>query len=164
MAHTGPLAGIRILEFSQIVAGPFAGVALSDMGADIIKVEPLRGEDRRNSGAVVPNEGKYFQSLNRGKRSLTVDLGTPDGQALIHRIIPGFDVVLLNYRAGVAERLNIGYERLSAINPRLVYANITGFGEKGPHVHRAGSDIVAQAFGMYACRDIGIDPDIAQQS
>ncbi|MBK6562143.1 MAG: CoA transferase [Dehalococcoidia bacterium] len=164
MAHTGPLAGIRILEFSQIVAGPFAGVALSDMGADIIKVEPLRGEDRRNSGAVVPNEGKYFQSLNRGKRSLTVDLGTPDGQALIHRIIPGFDVVLLNYRAGVAERLNIGYERLSAINPRLVYANITGFGEKGPHVHRAGSDIVAQAYSGLMAAEGKVDEHGAPQS
>jgi len=143
---TGPLAGVRILEFSQIVAGPFAGVALSDLGADVVKVEPLEGENRRNSGAVVPNEGKYFQSLNRGKRSLTVDLSRPEGQALIHRIIPHFDVVLLNYRAGVAERLNIGYAALSKLNPRLIYANITGFGEKGPYVERAGSDIVAQAY------------------
>ena len=104
MRSTGPLAGVRVLEFSQIVAGPFAGIALSDLGADVVKVEPLEGEARRNSGAVVPNEGKYFQSLNRGKRSLTVDLSKPDGQALIHRIVPHFDVVLLNYRAGVAER------------------------------------------------------------
>jgi crotonobetainyl-CoA:carnitine CoA-transferase CaiB-like acyl-CoA transferase len=143
---SGPLAGIRVLELSQIVAGPFAGVALSDMGADVIKVEPLEGENRRNSGAVVPNEGKYFQSLNRGKRSLTVNLAHPNGQALIHRIIPTFDVVLLNYRAGVAQRLNIDYAALSKLNPGLIYANITGFGEKGPYVQRAGSDIVAQAY------------------
>ena len=164
MGHTGPLAGIYVLEFSQIVAGPFAGVALSDMGADVIKVEPLKGEDRRNSGAVVPNEGKYFQSLNRGKRSLTVDLGTAEGQALMHRIIPEFDVVLLNYRAGVAERLNIGYERLAGINPGLVYANITGFGEKGPYVHRAGSDIVAQAYSGVMAAEAKIDEHGAPQT
>ena len=78
---TGPLRGIRVLEFSQIVAGPLAGIILSDLGADVVKVEPLEGEARRNSGAVVPNEGKYFQSLNRGKRSLTVDLARPEGRA-----------------------------------------------------------------------------------
>jgi len=144
--NAGPLAGIRVLEFSQIVAGPFAGIALSDFGADVVKVEPPEGENRRNSGAVVPNEGKYFQSLNRGKRSLTVDLGKPAGQALIRRIVPAFDVVLLNYRAGVAERLGIDYAALSKIRPGLIYANITGFGETGPYVQRAGSDIIAQAY------------------
>ncbi len=161
---TGPLAGIRILEFSQIVAGPFAGVALSDLGADVVKIEPPKGEDRRNSGAVVPNEGKYFQSLNRGKRSLTVDLSKPEGQALIHRIIPQFDVVLLNFRAGVADRLNIGYERLSAINPGLVFANITGFGERGPYVHRAGSDIVAQAYSGVMAAEAKVDEHGAPQT
>lgn len=142
----GPLAGIRILEFSQIVAGPFAGVALAHFGADVVKVEPLEGEGRRNTGAVVPNEGKYFQSLNVGKRSLTVDLSKPEGQALIHRIIPHFDVVISNYRVGVTKRLNIDYPTLSKIRPDLVYANITGFGETGPYATRAGSDIVAQAY------------------
>jgi len=142
----GPLAGIRVLEFSQIVAGPVAGLALSDFGADVVKVEPLKGETRRNSGAVVPNEGKYFQSLNRGKRSLTVDLAHPDGQRLIHRLIPGFDVVVSNFRAGVPERLRIDYATLSRINPGLIYATITGFGDSGPGATRAGSDIVAQAY------------------
>ncbi len=142
----GPLAGIRILEFSQIVAGPFAGVALSDFGADVVKVEPLEGESRRNSAAVVPNEGKYFQSLNRGKRSLTVDLARPEGRALIHRLVPSFDVVLINYRAGVPAKMGIDYPRLNALNPRLIYASITGFGETGPYATRAGSDIVAQAY------------------
>lgn len=143
---TGPLAGIRVLEFSQIVAGPVAGLALSDLGAEVVKVEPLAGEARRNSAAVVPNEGKYFQSLNRGKRSLTVDLAKAGGPELIHRIIPGFDVVISNYRVGVAGRLRIDYATLAAINPRIIYANITGFGDGGPHVTRAGSDIVAQAY------------------
>lgn len=135
-----------MLEFSQIVAGPVAGIALSDFGAEVVKVEPLEGESRRNSGAVVPNEGKYFQSLNRGKRSLTLDLRQSAGQAVIQRLIPHYDVVLTNYRTGVMARLNIDYATLSAINPRLIYANITGFGDGGPFATRAGSDIVAQAY------------------
>jgi formyl-CoA transferase len=142
----GPLAGVRVLEFTQIVAGPVAGVQLSDLGADVVKVEPLHGEERRNSGAVVPNEGKYFQSLNRGKRSLTIDLSKAEGRALVHRLIPGFDVVIINYRAGVAERLGIDYKTLSRFKPGLVYAAITGFGDHGPYTTRAGSDIVAQAY------------------
>ena len=161
---TGPLAGIRVLELSQIVAGPFAGVALSDFGADVIKVEPLEGENRRNSGAVVPNEGKYFQSLNRGKRSLTIDLRRPEGQALVHRIVPHFDVVLINYRAGVAERLNIDYGTLSKLRPGLIYANITGFGEKGPYAQRAGSDIIAQAYSGIMAAEAKVDEHGAPQT
>jgi formyl-CoA transferase len=142
----GALAGIRVLEFSQIVAGPVVGILLSDMGADVVKVEPPGGEARRNSAAVVPNEGKYFQSLNRGKRSLVVDLARPEGTAVIHRLVPGADVVVCNYRHGVPARLGIDYATLSRLNPRLIYASITGFGETGPNASRAGSDIVAQAY------------------
>src|SRR2546423_619456 len=91
----GPLAGIRAVEFSQIVAGPLAGLQFSDPGAEVIKVEPLAGEARRNSGAVVPNEGKFFQTMNRGKRSLTLDLRRPAARALVHRLLPGFDVVII---------------------------------------------------------------------
>ena len=148
---TGPLAGVRVLEFSQIVAGPYAGVYLSDLGADVVKVEPPYGDDRRNTMAVIPNESKYFQVLNRGKLGLVVDLKRPGGQALIQRLVPGFDVVMINYRQGVAERLGIDYETLSAIRPDLIYATITGFGTEGPEAGRAGSDIVAQAYsGMMA--------------
>ncbi len=153
----GALAGIRILEFSQIVAGPFAGVALSDFGADVVKVEPLEGEARRNSAAVVPNEGKYFQSLNRGKRSLTIDLRSAAGQELVHRLVPQFDVVLINYRSGVPERLRIDYPTLSAFNPALIYASITGFGESGPFATRAGSDIVAQAYSGLMAAEAKVD-------
>jgi formyl-CoA transferase len=142
----GALAGIRVLEFSQIVAGPLAGVQLSDMGAEVVKVEPLEGEARRNSGAIVPNEGKYFQSLNRGKRSLTVNLARPQGRALIHRLVPRFDVVIANYREGVAARLGIDYATLVQFRPDLIYAGITGFGDEGPFATRAGSDVVAQAY------------------
>ncbi len=153
----GALAGIRVLEFSQIVAGPVVGVMLSDMGADVVKVEPPEGEARRNSAAVVPNEGKYFQSLNRGKRSLTVDLAKAEGAALIRRIIPTFDVMVINYRHGVAAKLGIDYETLRAINPRLIYASITGFGETGPMATRAGSDIVAQAYSGLMANEAKVD-------
>ncbi|HJM90203.1 MAG TPA: CoA transferase [Dehalococcoidia bacterium] len=150
-AATGPLKGTRVLEFSQIVAGPVSGIYLSDLGADVVKVEPPGGESRRNTGAVVPNEGKYFQSLNRGKRSLVVDLQQPQGRELIHRIIPGFDIVTINYRVGVAKRLEIDYETLSQIRPDLIYVEITGFGDEGPEAGRPGSDIVAQGYsGMMA--------------
>jgi formyl-CoA transferase len=153
----GPLAGIRVLEFSQIVAGPFAGLSLSDLGADVVKVEPPEGEARRNSAAVVPNEGKYFQSLNRGKRSLTVDLARPEGQALIQRIIPTFNVVVSNYRFGVAQRLHIDYATLSKLRPDLIYANITGFGDRGPFATRGGSDIVAQAYSGLMAAEAKLD-------
>lgn len=142
----GALNGVRVLEFSQIVAGPVAGLLLSDFGADVVKVEPPGGENRRNSGAVVPNEGKYFQSLNRGKRSLVINLQSAEGQALVRRIVPSFDVVVSNYRWGVTQRLGIDYASLQPLNPRLIYANITGFGDHGPDATRAGSDIVAQAY------------------
>src|SRR5207237_589272 len=123
-----------------------AGIHLSDLGADVVKVEPLHGEDRRNTGAIVPNEGKYFQSLNRGKRSLTLDLRRPEARAIVYRIVPHFDVVLSNYRFGVAERLGIDYAALSKFHPTLIYASVTGFGDHGPFATRAGSDIVAQAY------------------
>ena len=110
-----------MLEFTQIIAGPVAGVHLSDLGAAVVKVEPPRGEDRRNTAAVVPNEGKYFQSLNRGKRSLTIDLQAERARDLVRRIVPHFDVVLSNYRYGVAERLGVDYASLreAAAGPDL---------------------------------------------
>ncbi len=161
---TGPLAGIRVLEFSQIVAGPIAGIQLSDLGAEVVKVEPLEGEARRNSAAVVPNEGKYFQSQNRGKRSLTVNLASPEGRQLIHRLLPGFDVVLINYRTGVAERLGIDYPTLSGFRPDLIYASITGFGDGGPDARRAGSDIVAQAYSGLMAAEAKVDDQGAPAS
>jgi len=155
----GPLRGIRVLEFTQIIAGPVAGIHLSDLGADVVKIEPPKGEDRRNSGAVVPNEGKYFQSLNRGKRSLTVDLARPEGRELVKRLVPHFDVVLSNYRFGVAERLGIDYESLRAVRPDIIVATITGFGDHGPHATRAGSDIATQAYSGMIAAEGKIDED-----
>ena len=145
-AYPGPLAGVRVLEFSQIVAAPVCGINLSDLGADVIKVEPPGGESIRNTGAVIPNEGKGFQALNRGKRSLIIDLHDDRGRDAIHRIIQNIDVVLVNFRLGVPERIGIDYDTLRAIKPDLIYWQNTGFGEEGPEAYRAGSDVVAQAY------------------
>jgi crotonobetainyl-CoA:carnitine CoA-transferase CaiB-like acyl-CoA transferase len=148
---SGPLAGIRILEFSEIIAGPFAGMLLSDMGADIIKVEPPAGEPWRLFAQFIPTESRPFISLNRGKRSLTLDLSTPQGQEIIHRLVPDIDVVIVNYRPDVSAKLRIDYEALSAINSRLVYCDNTAFGRKGPQSHRPGYDIIVQgASGVMA--------------
>jgi crotonobetainyl-CoA:carnitine CoA-transferase CaiB-like acyl-CoA transferase len=156
---TGPLAGIRVLEFSQIVAAPVSGVHLSDLGADVIKVEPPGGEQARRGGAVVPNEAKGFQALNRGKRSLVVNLRDPRGQELIHRIIPHIDVLTINYRLGVAKRLHLDYDTLRQYRPDLIYWQNTGFGDEGPDRLRAGSDIVAQAYSGLMALDGKVDED-----
>ncbi len=155
----GPLRGVRVLEFSQIVAGPVAGMNLADLGADVIKVEPLQGDSHRNLGAVVPHEGKLFQGTNRGKRGLVIDLRDARGQALIHRMMPQTDIVVMNYRLGVPERLGIDYETLRQLRPDLIYFQITGFGDSGPEAGRAGSDIVAQAYSGLMATDGKRDDD-----
>ncbi|MQA00788.1 MAG: CoA transferase [Dehalococcoidia bacterium] len=160
---TGPLSGIRVLEFSQIVAGPVAGLNLADLGADVIKVEPPAGDSHRFVGTTVPGEAKMFQGNNRGKRGLVLDLHDPRGRALIHRLVPTIDVVLINYRPGVPERLQIDYETLCALRPDLIYASITGFGEQGPWAARAGSDIVAQAHSGLMALDGKMDEDGSPQ-
>ena len=142
----GPLQGIRVLEFTQIVAAPFCGCILSDQGADVVKVEGPKGDPHRNAGAVIPGLGKRWQSLNRGKRSLVVDLQSPEGRDLIYQIIPDYDVVLINFRVGVAERLGIDYESLKQLNEKLIYCEITGFGSEGPLKNRAGTDVVGVAY------------------
>ena len=155
----GVLSGIRVLEFSQIVAAPVAGVNLADFGADVVKVEPPGGEQTRRMGSVVPTESKGFQALNRGKRSLVIDLHDERGQAVLRRLIPQIDVVLINYRYGVAERMGIDYDSLKKLRPDLIYWQNTGFGEQGPEVFRAGSDVVAQAYSGLMVTDAKVDDD-----
>ncbi|MDA0364387.1 MAG: CoA transferase [Chloroflexi bacterium] len=155
----GPLSGVRVLEFSQIVAASYTGVNLSDLGADVVKVEPLTGEAYRDSGAVVPGEGKRFQSLNRGKRSVAIDLHDARGQALVHRIVPGFDVVTINYRPGVAERLRIDDRTLRALHPDLIYCRITGFGPEGPLASHGATDLVAGAYTGLVAGNGKVDED-----
>ncbi len=141
---SGPLEGVRVLEFTQIIAGPFGCQHLADMGADVLKIEPPGGEPWRLYAQFVPFESKTFQSLNRGKRSLAIDLASPDAQAIIHRLVERMDVVVINYRPDVAARLRIDYDTLSAIKPDLVYVDSTAFGRRGPWANKPGYDIVAQ--------------------
>ncbi len=156
---TGPLNGVRVLEFSLIMSAPVAGLNLSDFGADVIKVEPPGGEPGRHISAAVPGDGKVFQACNRGKRSLVVDLQQVGGREVIHRLIPSVDVVLLNYRPGVADRIGLGYQTLSNIRPDLIYAEIRGFGSTGPLADRPASDMVAQAYGGSVALSGKLGPD-----
>jgi len=142
---SGPLVGVRVLEFTQILAGPYACAHLADMGAEVIKVEPPGGEPWRLNAQYLPGESKWFHQLNRGKRSLVLKLGEPEAEEIVRRLVPEMDVVVINYRPDVAARLKIDYESLSALNPALVYVDNTAFGRKGPWAHRPGYDIVAQA-------------------
>ena len=160
------LDGIRVLAATQIVAGPFAGVVLSDLGAEVVKLEPPEGEGYRNSGSVVPGESKRFQSLNRGSKSLAVDLATEEGRALVHRLIPGFDVLLTNSRPSVLKKMGLDYETLSALHPGLIYCTISGFGEVGPWANKGATDMVAQAYsGLLAMAEkIGPDGEPVQAS
>ena len=144
-AHPGPLAGVKVLEFSEIIAAPFGGMLLSDMGADVIKVESPAGDPWRAFQPLGMREGRGYISLNRGKRGIVVNLNTPEGHEIIHQLAERTDVVIINYRPDVAAKLGIDYETLSAKNPRLIYCDNTAFGRRGPHAHRPGYDIIAQA-------------------
>ncbi len=153
----GPLHGIKVFEVSQIVAGPYCGLNLVDLGADVVKVEPPAGEGIRASGGFIPGESKGFHALNRGKRSLVLDLQSPDAQALVHRIIPNFDVFIINARVGVPERLQVDYETLRKFRPDLIYFENTGFGRRGPFARASGSDAVAQAYSGLLAGDGKVD-------
>ena len=148
----GPLAGTRVLEFSQIIAAPLAGMVLADMGADVVKVESPRGDRVRKSGSVAPGTSKRFQWLNRGKRSLVLDLERPEARRLVYeRLLPRFDVVINNYRLSVARDLGIDYDTLAARKPDLIYARVTGFGPEGPLANEPAIDLIVQAYsGMMA--------------
>ena len=149
----GALDGIRVLEFSQIIAGPVVGVNLSDLGADVIKVEPPGGEPIRNSGSVVPGESKAYQSYNRGKRGMVLDLHDPRGLQTAYRLIPHMDVVVTNYRPGVVQRIGIDYETLRELREDLIYLEATGFGTTGPEAHQGGNDGVIRAYSGIAGGD-----------
>jgi len=141
----GVLEGIRVLEFTQIIAGPFGAQNLADMGAHVIKVEPPEGEPWRLFSQFMPGESKTYQSLNRGKKSLVLKLQDPKAQEVVYRLLPTIDVVICNYRPDVPAKLGIDYETLRAIKPNLIYVDNTAWGRKGPWSHRPGYDIIAQA-------------------
>ncbi len=141
----GPLAGIRVVDLTRVLAGPFAAMSLGDMGAEVIKVEePGKGDDTRGWPPFVAGEATYFLSVNRNKKSLTLNLKSPEGQEILRGLIAKSDVVLENFRPGTMERLGFGYERLRRDNPRLIYCSISGFGESGPESDRPGYDLIVQ--------------------
>lgn len=144
----GILSGIRVLDCSIAMAGPFAAQRMGDMGADVIKVEPTTGEWQRHvsAGGARGNQiNVSFLSLNRNKRSLAVDLKSAEGKALLLEMVKTADVFLQNYRPGVAQRLGVDYETLSKINPRLIYVSMSGYGEDGPYKNYPGQDLLLQA-------------------
>jgi CoA:oxalate CoA-transferase len=151
---TRPLEGIKVIEIGQEIQGPFAGLCLADLGADVIKIENKEGGDLSRAilakligGPTVRNGGlsHYFHAMNRGKRSVTVDLKHPEGAELVRRMVKFCDVVLTNYRVGVLDRLGLGFEELKKVNPRIVFAQGSSWGPRGPWVQRPSRDILAQA-------------------
>jgi crotonobetainyl-CoA:carnitine CoA-transferase CaiB-like acyl-CoA transferase len=141
-----PLSGVRVLDLSRVLAGPFCSMILGDMGAEVIKIEePGKGDDTRSWPPFLGGEATYFLAVNRNKQSLTLNLKAPEGRALLQRLVRRSDVVLENFRTGTMERLGLGYKTLAKLNPRLVYCAISGFGESGPEASRAGYDLVVQA-------------------
>jgi len=160
----GPLKGLKVLELARILAGPWAGQTLADLGADVVKVESPEGDDTRNWGPpfVTAADGgdlsaAYFHACNRGKRSVVADFSTEEGRALVRRLAASADVVIENFKVGGLARYSLDFESLKAVNPRLIYASITGFGQDGPYANRAGYDFLIQ--GMGGAMSITGDPD-----
>lgn len=145
MKRSGPLAGMRVIELAHIMAGPVCGLMLADMGAEVIKVEKMDGDDtRRTVPPALEGESAAYMMMNRGKRGIRIDLKDPDGVAVLRRLLKGADALIENYRGGTMERLGIGYETLREEFPALVYCSLSGFGRTGPYAERAGFDLVAQ--------------------
>jgi len=152
----GPLSHIKVLDLSRVMAGPWAGQLLADMGADVIKVErPGAGDDTRGWGPpfLKDNDGKdtresgYYLSVNRGKRSLTLSIEKPEGQAIVKELAKRSDILLENFKLGTLQRYGLGYDDLKAINPHLIYCSITGFGQDGPYAPKVAYDFLIQAMG-----------------
>ena len=146
--HTGPLAGMRVLELAQIMAGPTCGMMLADMGADVIKVEKLPGGDdsRGYREPLVNGVSAPFMILNRNKRGIALNLKAPQGREILLRMVKSADVLTENYRRGTLEKLGLGYEVLSRVNPGLIYCAVSGYGRDGPYGDKAGFDLIAQGF------------------
>ena len=145
-----PLSGIRVVDLTRILAGPFCTMLLADMGADIIKIEtPGVGDPLRTQGAIRDGLSWYFAGFNRNKRSLSLNLRSDDGKAVLARLIAGSDVLVENYRPGVLEAMGFGEARLRELRPDLVYANISGFGTTGPYRDRPAFDFIAQAMSGF---------------
>jgi crotonobetainyl-CoA:carnitine CoA-transferase CaiB-like acyl-CoA transferase len=159
-----PLAGLKVVELARILAGPWSGQLLADLGAEVVKVErPGVGDDTRHWGPPFAPDGAaaYFHSCNRGKSSLAIDLKTPDGQAQVRALAAEADVLIENFKVGGLAEYGLDYPSLTELNPRLVYCSITGFGQTGPYASRAGYDFVIQ--GMGGAMSLTGEPDGAPQ-
>ena len=144
----GALSDIKVLDLTRVLAGPYATMVLADLGAEIIKVElPGKGDDSRAYGPYKNGESAYFMSLNRNKESLTLNLKAPEGKDILKRLVEKVDVLVENFRPGTMEKLGLGYDVLKEINPSLVYASSTGYGQTGPYSQRPAYDAVVQAMG-----------------
>ena len=159
----GPLDGIKIVEFTQIIAAPFGGMLLSDMGAEVIKIEPIEGEPWRLHTEFLPKESKTFITLNRGKKSLPLDLQSQEGLEIAQKLVSDADVVIINARPDVPENLGIDYETLSQLNPKLIYCDNTAFGRQGPHGYRPGYDLIIQAMSGLLAADNKVVDGVPQQ-
>lgn len=154
MSKAGPLSGLRVLDMTRVVAGPYAGQILADLGAEVVKIERLgEGDDCRRVGPPWikdeqgndTGESTYFQAVNRNKESIAVDFAKPEGAALIQSLAAKADILLENYRTGTLAKYGLGYDALKAINPGLIYCSVTGFGQTGPYANRSGYDYLVQA-------------------
>ncbi|WP_050526955.1 CaiB/BaiF CoA transferase family protein [Pseudorhodobacter aquimaris] len=157
-----PLNGLKVVELARILAGPWAGQTLADLGADVIKVEAPEGDDTRRWGPpFIEREGDrsaaYFHATNRGKRSVTADFRTPEGQEVVRKLVADVDVVIENFKVGGLAKYGLDYASMAKVNPRLIYCSITGFGQTGPYAHRAGYDFIIQ--GMSGLMSVTGEPD-----
>jgi crotonobetainyl-CoA:carnitine CoA-transferase CaiB-like acyl-CoA transferase len=157
-----PLDGVKVVELARILAGPWAGQTLADLGADVVKVEAPEGDDTRRWGPPFITQGKdtsaaYFYATNRGKRSVTCDFRTAEGQEMVRKLVADADVLIENFKVGGLAKYGLDYESLRAVNPRLIYCSITGFGQTGPYAHRAGYDFIIQ--GMSGLMSVTGEPE-----
>lgn len=156
-----PLEGIRVIELARILAGPWAGQTLSDLGAEVIKVEAPEGDDTRRWGPPWVERGgertaAYFHACNRGKKGITCDFRTAEGQEVVRRLVADADVVIENFKVGGLAKYGLDYASLKAVNPKIIYCSITGFGQDGPYAHRAGYDFIIQ--GMAGLMSVTGEP------
>jgi formyl-CoA transferase len=141
---TGSLSGLRVLDLTQVMAGPFSTMLLADLGAHVVKVEPPGGDSTRQMPGAVGSDTPAFNAVNRGKRSIVVNLKTPQGRDIVTRVALASDILVENYRPGVMDSLGLGYDALSSNNPRLIYASVSGYGQTGPSRQKGGFDLIAQ--------------------
>jgi crotonobetainyl-CoA:carnitine CoA-transferase CaiB-like acyl-CoA transferase len=150
-APIGPLSGLRVLDLTRVLAGPTCTQMLGDLGAEVIKIErPEAGDDTRGfAPPFVPNtkESAYFVGVNRNKKSVTLDIAKPEGQAIIHKLLEHCDILVENFKVGALAKYGLGFEQLAKTHPRLIYCSITGFGQTGPYAPRPGYDALIQAMG-----------------